>query len=228
MIAADPLMWDRPNSKSMPIGYGLILTRRNRRCRMNSFHALPSTHLSRYAKMREPAYLQARSLTLEDPGVAAMTDFAAIRAYAIEPTATLRAANDKMIACGIRLLFVVDAEQRVIGLITANDLLGERPVQYLHEHAGDRESILVQDIMTAWEYLEAVDYAAVCRCSVGDIVETMKEAGRQHMLVIESAEVGVDVIRGLFSTTQIGRQLGVEIMPVRANSFAELESAIAT
>jgi len=62
---------------------------------------------------------------------------------------------------------------------------------------------------------------------VGDIVETMKRVGRQHALVIDLTEDKQQVVRGLFSTKQISRQLGINIDPTEvAKTFAELEAAL--
>jgi hypothetical protein len=52
---------------------------------------------------------------------------------------------------------------------------------------------------------------------VGNIVLTLKNANRQHALVVEPHEdaalSGAEIVRGIFSTTQIGKQLGMEIQP---------------
>jgi hypothetical protein len=38
---------------------------------------------------------------------------------------------------------------------------------------------------------------------------------------------GAEIVRGIFSTTQIGKQLGMEIQPTgRAQNFAELEALL--
>ena len=47
---------------------------------------------------------------------------------------------------------------------------------------------------------------------VGHIVATLKAAGRQHALVAESGPDGTaQTVRGIFSLSQIARQLGVTI-----------------
>jgi hypothetical protein len=135
-----------------------------------------------------------------------------------------------MIACGVRLLFVCDAQGALLGLVTATDLLSEKPVRYLQEHGGKREDILAQDIMTPHEKLQTLAMKDVESASVGDIVVTMKDFHRQHILVVEpdESEAG-EAIRGMFSTSQISRQTGIAIeQNNRANSFAEIELAIAS
>ena len=61
----------------------------------------------------------------------------------------------------------------------------------------------------------------------GDIIETLHFLGRQHTLVEEISDIGTSVIRGIFSSSQISRQLGVAIEPtLRANSFADVERVV--
>jgi hypothetical protein len=45
---------------------------------------------------------------MEDPALSMMSDFYHIRPFSIPATATIEQINSKMIACGVRLLFVSD------------------------------------------------------------------------------------------------------------------------
>jgi len=58
------------------------------------------------------------------------------------------------------------------------------------------------------------------RRSGGQVVATLKRAGRHHALVTED---GGRTLRGLLSVTQIARQLGV---PIQTFDIAQLFSAI--
>lgn len=100
-------------------------------------------------------------------------------------------------------------------------------MQYLQEVGGKREDIFVRDIMTPQEKLEALFMVDVVNASVGDIIETLKNMGRQHALVIDLDEDKRQVVRGIFSTKQISMQLGVDFQPTEiAKTFAELEAAL--
>ncbi|MFC1603297.1 CBS domain-containing protein [Pseudomonadota bacterium] len=170
------------------------------------------------------------NLSLNDPAMYVMTDFNIMPPFAIGPTASIDAANAKMIASGIRMLFVTGSDGTLFGIVTANDVLGEKPVRYLHEHSGTREDIMTQDIMTPHSELQALKLLDVEMSTVGDVIETMKKLQRQHVLVVETSETkSGESIRGLFSSTQITRQTGVEIpISERANSFADIERVIAS
>lgn len=168
------------------------------------------------------------TVLLEDHAINVMTDLNKIRTFTIEATNTLEFTIAKMIACGVRLLFVMNADNTFVGIVAASDLLGEKPILHLQQNGGIRENILIQDLMTSCDQLKTLQLFDVSRSKVGDIVETMKAFGRQHILVVDVLkESHKEYICGLFSTTQISRQLGtsIEVLP-RANTFAEVGSAI--
>ncbi len=84
--------------------------------------------------------------------------------------------------------------------------------------------VLVEDIMTPASMLEALPLLEVAQMRVGHIVATLKSVGRKHLMV---AEDGGRRIRGLFSTSQLARQLGVELQTFEvAHSFADIEAAL--
>src|SRR6185437_3216200 len=99
------------------------------------------------------------------------------------------------------------------------------------EQVGGRYDVLVRDVMTPADLLETMDLQDVLRARVGDIVASLRRTGRQHALVIEAAidaASPVRTIRGIFSLTQIARQLGVALHPGHdvPRTFAEMEAAI--
>ena len=167
------------------------------------------------------------AITLEDKAELVYTDFSYVRPFSINSTATLDQINDKMIACGVRLLFVVETHGLLQGLATYTDLFGEKSVRYIQEHGGRREEILAQDIMTPLAQLEALQKKDMLRVRVGDIVETLRVAGRQHMLVSDINEKGEQIVCGLFSSTHLEQVLDIKIeLSPRAHTFAELERAL--
>ena len=82
--------------------------------------------------------------------------------------------------------------------------------------------------MTPRERLEVLWYAELRGAEVGHVVATLKAAGRQHALVAESGPDGAgQTVRGIFSLSQIARQLGVTIASTEvARTFAEIEAAL--
>lgn len=162
------------------------------------------------------------------PAISVMTDLTQVSAATIGPAAMLAEATRLMIARGVRLLLVVDPYQAIEGVITSHDTMGERPINLLHERGGRHHELHVSDLMTPRSAIQVIDLADVLRSEVGHIVATLKQCARQHALVIERDRIsGDDFVRGIFSATQIGRQLGVSIAIFEvANSFAEIEAVL--
>lgn len=176
--------------------------------------------------LRPPQRLPER-VSPTDPAADVMTDLTKVAAITIGPLATLKEAERHMIASGVRLLLVTDQDNKVLGLITATDLQSEKPMRYLKEVGGKRDDIFVRDIMTPQEKLDVLYMVDVVNARVGDIVETLKHMGRQHALVVDLDDERRQVVRGIFSTTQISKQLGVHIETTEvAKTFAELEAAL--
>ena len=133
-----------------------------------------------------------------------------------------------MIQRGVRLLLVVDQDRKVVGLVTATDILGEKPVLAASQRGLRRDEVLVRDVMTPQERLEVLGMSEVRAAKVGHIVSTLQKAGRQHAMVVEHDAKGRQTVRGLFSITQIARQLGVTIQTSEvARNFSEIEATLA-
>jgi len=144
-----------------------------------------------------------------DPALAAMTDLHKVSVVSVRARTPLDKANERMIHYGVRLLVVLDDNDQVAGLLTANDVLGENPVCHLQTMGGTHADILVGDIMTPQRDIETLPIAEVRSAKVGQIIASLKQVGRQHALVVEEDSQGRQALCGLFSLTQIARQLGV-------------------
>ncbi|MFN7085898.1 MAG: CBS domain-containing protein [Burkholderiales bacterium] len=176
----------------------------------------------------QPTQAVPEKVTPDDPALQVMTDFKRVTAVIILAGETLDEAHSRMIRRGVRLLLVVDQDRKVVGLITANDILGERPVQVITQCGIRREELLVRDVMTPQERLQVLDLEDVRVAKVGHIVATLKAAGRQHALVAETDARGRQTVCGMFSATQIARQLGATIHTSEvARTFSEIEAMLA-
>jgi CBS domain-containing protein len=176
----------------------------------------------------QPSQVVPERVTLEDAAGSVMTDLRSVTAVIILSGDTVEEAHRRMIQRGVRLLLVVDQNREVVGLITATDILGEKPVQAVSQRGIRREELLVRDIMTPQERLEVLDLKDVSASRVGHIVSTLRQAGRQHAVVVEHDAAGRHVVRGLFSATRIARQLGVAIPTSEiARTFSEIEAQLA-
>jgi CBS domain-containing protein len=156
-----------------------------------------------------------------------MTDLRRIAPISITGDATLEQARTNMIVCGVKLLFVKGARGEISGLITATDLAGEKSIKTASGSARKVPELSVDDVMTKASDLEFLDYARVAKAELGHIVATLKSRGRQHALVTTTDEHGDTTIIGLFSSTQIARQMGTAVLdPVKAYTFSQIEAAV--
>jgi predicted transcriptional regulator len=123
---------------------------------------------------------------------------------------------------------VINQDRKVLGIVTATDIFGEKPVMAASQRAIRRGEVLVKDIMTPQERLEVLSMSDVSASKVGHIVSTLQRSGRQHAMVVDTDTKGRQTVRGLFSATQIARQLGVAIPTSEiARTFSEIEASLA-
>jgi CBS domain-containing protein len=189
---------------------------------MREYSALKLTPVAPGARVAEP--LPPGRVGLDDPAFSVMTDLREVRAATTTPGELMSRAHAQMIQRGVRLLFVVDRENSIVGVITATDLLGEKPMRFMQSRGVAHNEIQVSDIMTPASMLEAIPLQDVAQMRVGHIVATHKAVRRQHLMVTED---GGKRVRGLFSVSQVARQLGLELHTMEvAQTFADIEAAL--
>jgi len=192
-----------------------------------TYTRLPARNLDKTAGLLRPACVLPERVGLDNPALDVMTDFRRLTAFIATPGDTIQQAEQRMIRRKVRLLFVMDGEDRVAGLVTSTDIHGEKPMQVVQSRGIRRDEVLVADIMTPVDRLEAVDYDDIAHARVGHILETLKARGRQHALVIENAN-GQLMVRGLLSLSQLCKQLGINVETTEvADTFLEIEQQLA-
>lgn len=82
--------------------------------------------------------------------------------------------------------------------------------------------------MTPGGQIEVLEYDGVFHAHVGDIIETLKRSGRQHALVVDHSPMDDrQTIRGIFSASQIARQLGFPTSTFDlAGTFSDLDAEL--
>ena len=188
-----------------------------------AFHSLPGL-----VSFFEPSQELPAQVKEDSPAILVMTDLRYQIAVTVEPNVSIDWALQRMKSAGVRLLFVVNSDQQVLGLITATDIQGEKPLQFHQELHLRYEEIMVRDIMTPQVRLDVLNIEDVMRASVGDIVTTLRSIGRRHALVLdEDPRFDRPAIRGIFSVSQISKQLNQSIETTEvAQTFAEVEAAL--
>jgi CBS domain-containing protein len=192
------------------------------------YQPLSIARLSPHTGYARPFFYMQNPVKASSSALEVMTDLRFIPAGTVSADLDLDTATQKMIARGVRSLLVTNQHDDVIGIITARDVLGERPDTVMQARAIQFEDIKVRDIMTADEHIEVLHLDDVLHARVGDVVQTLKHSGRQHALVVEKESFsGKKRIRGIFSASQIARQLGVGSQThALSDTFAGIESVM--
>lgn len=195
---------------------------------MAEFLTLPPQKLAPGATYCQPQQASPTHVELGDSAAQVMTDLKTVMAVTITPEKSVDAARERMIRHSVRLLLVIDDQESILGLVTATDILGEKPLQFMQKSGSRRENVLVSNIMTPQEKLEVLCMKDVAAAKVGHIVATLKKCGRQHALVVDTdGPEQAQRVRGIFSASQIARLLGMEIQTSEiAQTFAEIQARL--
>jgi predicted transcriptional regulator len=109
-------------------------------------------------------------------------------------------------------------------VISTTDILGERAMRVATGRSLRRDELTVADVMIPAEQVEVIMLEDAAAARVGHVLETLRRAGRQHALVLDAERM----VCGIFSLSQIARQLGVSVATGGevARTFSEIEAAI--
>lgn len=195
---------------------------------MEKFSPLPLSTLKPRTGYCRPYFHAPNLVKVTSSALEVMTDLRYVPAAVIQDSVDVETATQKMIARGVRALLVVDGAEDVVGIITARDLIGDRLLRIQHQTGKTVSDIKVADIMTGRDQIEVLPLDSVLHAHVGDIVETLKCSGRQHALVVEVDPYTEKAsIRGLFSSSQIARQLGIGLQTHElSHTFEQIDHAI--
>lgn len=168
------------------------------------------------------------AVNVDSEALLVMTDLSRVPSATIVADATLDEANHSMLVRGVRLLLVVGEGNKIVGLVTTVDILGEKSVLVAQKRQSMRSELRIADVMVPVDMMEAMAIEDVRKARVGNIVASLKVDGRAHAIVVGQGPDGKQCLLGIFSTSQIARQLGVQIHGHEmARTFAEIEAVIA-
>jgi CBS domain containing-hemolysin-like protein len=195
---------------------------------MNSYHAIPTLRLNTHVTYTQPPTLP--ELThINDPALSIMVDFKYHEPPTISALKSLDQAKADMQAKHLPVLIVADEEKNVLGVITSEDILGEKPVKMSQDRRIPRSEIEVEMIMTPKSEIFAMDIDDLHHAKVGHIIQTLRETKQHTLLVIQIDQTAhQQIVRGLFSASLISKQLDQDITLVlsEAQSIAELQHGL--
>ena len=158
-----------------------------------------------------------------DSAMQVFTDFARVYPVTVTADRTIDYALHKMKNSGVRLLLVVDKKHHMIGLISAYQIMGDDPVRLAEDRQLDHSQITVAMLMQPQSDIKVLELSHLRDARVGHIVATLHQLEQKYMIVVDQGHVS-----GLFSASQISRQLGRKILEeeMPAHSLAEMVHSI--
>lgn len=147
-------------------------------------------------------------VTGKDPALLVMTDFHWHSSVTVSENSTIDAALDHMKHTGVRCAFVIDGKMsEVVGMITAYDISGEKPVQHMRLTSTPRSEILVKDIMQKIADWHVVNLKDIENATVADVLKVFTDSDVTHIPVMETNANNEQRLRGLLSFAKVKRLL---------------------
>ena len=144
----------------------------------------------------------------DDPALSVMTDFRERASVTVSETAPIDAALEHMKHTGVRSAFAVDETRRVVvGLVTAYDIMSEKPMRHMQFVESPRREVQVRDIMHGISDWRVVDIRDIESAKVASVFQLFEETGLTHIPVMETGRHGEPRLRGLLSGAKVRRLL---------------------
>ncbi len=144
----------------------------------------------------------------QDPALTVMTDFRERASVTVSEMSPIDAALEHMKHAGVRSAFATDSAGRsVVGLITAYDIMSEKPMRFVQAIASTRSDVLVRDVMLRVSDWQVLDIKDIEQASAAAVARLFSETELTHVPVVETGEKGERRLRGLLSASKIKRLL---------------------
>lgn len=191
---------------------------------MQRYHELKTVSLSDYPSVIESD--QVENFDLDSPARLVMTDFLYHRPLTLQPDVGIDEAIAEMRKAHVRSILVTDNSDAFRGIITVADLESRKVLSLATSSGQSRNDLTIGDLMTPKAKLKGVPIGAVEKGTIGDLLQTLKNEGQPHMLVVDPESRR---IRGIISSSDIARRLRISVeLNVRATSFRELVDIISS
>jgi hypothetical protein len=187
------------------------------------FQLLPLTALAGLPQLPQDG----AHASLTDPAMKHLTDLRRGACVKVDPRDAIAPTLHVMQRAGVHMAFVSGVRGELVGLVTANDLQGERPMLRAMSDHVSVEELTLEQLMSPLSQWQVVDAWQVEHCRLGNVAATMRRHGLPYLLVVERKEQTTEVL-GMFSARRLEQTLGIDLgMPLHSRSFAEIEAALA-
>lgn len=159
------------------------------------------------------------SLNLDSSASYIVTDFANKTPQVIEKDVLIDDALYMMKMGHVRSKLVIDHDDTFLGIVSSSDLVSYKVLHIAQLRNQPRKELTVENVMVKKEDLYAIDFTKVNQISIGQVLETLKDLGNQHVLLIDHKKH----LRGIISSTDIARALHIPVnINEKAHSFKEI------
>ena len=181
---------------------------------MAKYQALPTTPVLPNGTMLHGNQLP-ELVHMDDSALSVMMDYTFMPPHIIKPADTMDHAINEMEVSGVHLLLVINDEGHFQGIISSEDVWGEKPIKLIQEGRIHRDQVLVKMIMVPYTEIIAFDFALIESAHVGHIVKTLLEHKQHYALAISPCtDKPVQMIRGIFTSAQLSKQLHTDIATI--------------
>lgn len=157
------------------------------------------------------------------PALAILTDFRSHKPHMIDSHLEATEALEIMHAEDVGIKLVVDDHKEFVGVIGLDDLSHHQLLLKQMALHLNRDELLVRDLMHPRAQIRAIDFDQFKKCTVGDIVSTLKKAHQQYLLVVDKE---AHHIRGIVSSRDIASRLHVPVEIKKELTFMDIFSAV--
>ncbi|EAR60149.1 CBS domain-containing protein [Neptuniibacter caesariensis] len=164
---------------------------------------------------------------LYSPALDVFTDFTKVKPVTVPESMPVTEALEYMMMQHVRLLFVLDNHDNFSGIVTATDVSGRKVMSFMQRDGVSRDQVQVRHVMLSKLNIRALRYSQLEESRVGDVMQTLRTSGDQHVLVVDESTAGVMRVRGVISSSDISRRLKISFdVMYEAKSFADIEAII--
>ena len=109
-------------------------------------------------------------------------------------------------------LIVVTHDSLVTGILSSEDLLGEKPITLQQQSRIERENIIVKMLMTPLNDIILFDLEDILHARVGNVIATLKKHNQAYAIVSSNQPQQEEkALHGIFSASQISKQIHKDI-----------------
>lgn len=149
---------------------------------------------------------------LEDSAFSVMIDFTRNSPHVISPEVSMDQAIREMEISGAHLLLVINQNGGFEGVLTSENVWGEKPIQIIQARRIHRDQVTVKMLMVPLSEMIAINFDLLKNACVGHIVKTLSEHHKHYAIVLRANEkTKTNCLQGVFTRAQLSKQLHTDL-----------------